>query len=447
MAQNRAIIHEHENKEDDTIVAKVQSSSTMKQLSNNAGIPSRNGRNVLNAVTNYLSNLYMSENSLSKTIQRETSLTTEALRTADLKRDLRAGVIIISIFVPGCEMHRRLSEDVFESKGSLMWIYLNGKDVFHLCPSQDEVRANKNAFERITYDTMPDKKKHDVDAILHLRSLIEGNNQYDDPEFVKTNGQKNVQLALGCPRQVRAEAYKIIESSSYATSLNLNFSGFYDVFEPEFNHGVNPAADAANHDPNFNEHPNAGELSFSKFSLHIHKEFKNKVESKEIHLNVRSEVNIVQSPPPSPVALLAGTDAVGPVESEYVSWNDSVNMGYSLSENVAYLSGSTSPFRTCRNCMGIGHFAESKDKKEWLCPTPKGSIPWEILSNIKFPTGVNVWRFGKGFGKGKGKGKGGGRGNFNGRGRGRNGGSAYETEVVIDSVHEMDIEDDTDGWE
>ena len=118
MAQNRAIIHEHENKEDDTIVAKVQSSSTMKQLSNNAGIPSRNGRNVLNAVTNYLSNLYMSENSLSKTIQRETSLTTEALRTADLKRDMRAGVIIISIFVPGCEMHRRLSEDAFESKGS-----------------------------------------------------------------------------------------------------------------------------------------------------------------------------------------------------------------------------------------------------------------------------------------------------------------------------------------
>ena len=94
--------------------------------------------------------------------------------------------------------------------------------------------------------------------------------------------------------------------------------------------------------------------------------------------------------------------------------------------------------------MGIGHFAESKDKKEWLCPTPKGSVPWEILSNIKFPTGVNAWRFGKGNGKGKGKGKG-GRGG--GRGRGRYEGSAYETEVVTDSVLEMDIEDDTAGWE
>ena len=49
--------------------------------------------------------------------------------------------------------------------------------------------------------------------------------------------------------------------------------------------------------------------------------------------------------------------------------------------------------------------------------------------------------------KGKGKGKSGGRGNFGGRGRGRYGGSAYETEVVTDSVLEMDIEDDTDGWE
>ena len=87
MAQNRAIIHEHENKEDDTIMAKVQSSSTMKQLSNNDGIPSRNGRNVLNALTNYLSNLFMSENSLSKTIKGETNQTTEALRTADLHSD------------------------------------------------------------------------------------------------------------------------------------------------------------------------------------------------------------------------------------------------------------------------------------------------------------------------------------------------------------------------
>ena len=54
-----------------------------------------------------------------------------------------------------------------------------------------------------------------------------------------------------------------------------------------------------------------------------------------------------------------------------------------------------------------------------MCPTPDGSVPVSLLRNIKYPFGVNPWRFGSGKGaKGKGgigKGKGNGRG---GRGRG-----------------------------
>jgi len=76
--------------------------------------------------------------------------------------------------------------------------------------------------------------------------------------------------------------------------------------------------------------------------------------------------------------------------------------------------------RTCRNCGGVNHFSHKDGVL--ICPTVEGSVPVSLLRDIKYPVGVNPWRFsvggkGKG-GKGKGKGKGGRGSPSAGRGRG-----------------------------
>ena len=73
--------------------------------------------------------------------------------------------------------------------------------------------------------------------------------------------------------------------------------------------------------------------------------------------------------------------------------------------------------RTCRNCGGINHFSHKDGVL--VCPTPDGSVPVHLLRNIKYPLGVNPWRFGSGKGS---KGKGGiGKGGKGKGGRGRGG--------------------------
>ena len=110
--------------------------------------------------------------------------------------------------------------------------------------------------------------------------------------------------------------------------------------------------------------------------------------------------------------------------------------------------------RTCRNCGGIGHFAEKDGVL--VCATERGSVPVDLLRRIKYPFGVRAWRFGRGKGKGgKGKGIGKGKGNAPG-GRGRGGYWAWhdpEPPATDDAAPSADggadihyITDDFDGW-
>ena len=117
--------------------------------------------------------------------------------------------------------------------------------------------------------------------------------------------------------------------------------------------------------------------------------------------------------------------------------------------------------KTCKGCGGINHFEYENGKR--ICPTPENSVPIDMLKNIRYPVGVNPWRFHP-YGKGskgskgsKGKGRGG-----DGRGRGRGGYWMYwqedDTTTPTESTQEepapMDetpdgpfaIWEDNDGW-
>ena len=429
-----------------------------KELAGHNGIASREGRKYLSAVKNCMASIILFEWSCESTLlgidpggDNYIGTVTTLAQTQHEKRNARCAGFLISLFTVGSGMQTKLKSAAFSGSGRKIWIFLNGKNVLYIEPTPVEVRAAEKLFKEICYDKLPNRSK-DRNAILTLASKLDNSNPYEDDELKKTEAQLCEQLALGAPSQLRTEALKCVNNKKYASANDLLYNVMYQDFEPEFNHGANPAPGANGHIANFNVNPLGDTLSFNQLTLHLSNEFQTMVESGVIRLNANPEVMIVQSPPGASVALAASIhDADIP---DYLSHNDSMMSGFNLSESFAYYSGFTGdkPFVTCRNCMGIGHFAESKDRKEWLCPTPKGSVPWEILSNVRFPIGVSAWRFGKskggkGAGKSKGFSKGKGRG---GRGRGRGYGSAYEIESVdnmAEDVVDLQIEDDTDGWD
>ena len=137
----------------------------------------------------------------------------------------------------------------------------------------------------------------------------------------------------------------------------------------------------------------------------------------------------------------------------FASFNDMQQQNYNdfCDYAIYVLNRDAGPLRTCRNCGGVNHFSHKDGVL--ICPTPENSVPTSLLRNIRYPIGINPWRFGgRGNGKGKGKGKGAGKG-----GRGRGGYWTWQEEEPIDEQSTSTpsnsnddqgqyITDDFDGW-
>jgi hypothetical protein len=450
MANNNAIVVQN-GADDDDRLARKWASNPKANIMNQTGIPNRSGKVFLLSLSDEASGYILDGDPLSSVFTGDDAGGVNNPNNGNLivaqhaRRLLRAGVMIRSCFLRNSEMYRMLGTDDFEGSGYLMWRYLNGEGVIYIEPQQGEIRADDILFKAISYDNLPSNQKN-IEAIQNLAAQLQNSNKTADTVFVKTEDQMVEQLIFALPKQLKAEGCHIYDNVAYATSLGLNVGPLILSHMPSFNGGVNPLFGQPLHNPLFNVDPRGGRLSFNKLLVYFDSKFRTAVKVGTIHLNSLNslpDVNLLRSAPESET----GTNDV----PGHMSIEDAWLTGYNLQDNYAYYMDR--PLKTCKNCGGIGHFAESKDRKDWICPTPKSSVPWDVLTNIRYPMGVTAWRFpsGKGKGKGKGgrgfgKGKGGGRG---GKGGGRGGqpgpsGAYMAIDDSSESMEDTNMEDDTE---
>ena len=450
--------------------ASIKNATSLNKCSGHTGVPSRDGRLFLSTIKMFLSQIYLYEIPYSDTVDGNdpggihnpaNGAPNANVRAQHVKRDKRAGQLLIGLFPPTSGMASRLRTNAFDNSGYRIWQYLNGPNVLYIPPSPAEIRNGTDEWNNITFDKLHTKDKNAL-AISKLRELIENYNDLDDDEMRKTESQKCEQLAIGVHYSCKEEALKIFKNLNYAATCNVLHLDFYQPHEPEFDHGVNPAPNAANHDPAFNANPQAGALCFTKFSDYIEEMFKTKIDNGIIRLKASPEANLIDPLPASPTGQNAYsiTDDSNEIP-DYLSMNDSTALGYGLQESIAFFSSATGgrPLRTCKNCGGIGHYEWNRERTERICPTPEGAVAWDVLSNIRYPVGVLAWNYSAKGGKGKGRGKGGRKGGRGGRGaspggRGRGSNSAYEVqdEAATPDVSEATaamtsaVVDDDDFW-
>ena len=170
--------------------------------------------------------------------------------------------------------------------------------------------------------------------------------------------------------------------------------------------------------------PNAGQRDIAKYIGPLSARFDHLVEQREIVL--QSNVDVLAAQDFEDGYDVDGADPFGGAfHVDYdLNLTESVysllEKGYTVAE-VQHLNR-TSRFPRCFNCGGLNHFARREGK--FVCPTPEGSIPKQVLFGISYPMGVVSG------GKGKGKGKGKGAGGY-GRGRGRGG---YRDNDTVNAV-------------
>jgi hypothetical protein len=372
-------------------------------------------------------------------------------------REIAGKHYIMSMVVTDSALFRKLSTAPF-NLGSVTYTYLNGPNVVYLAPSAVEATTHISEVKARTWEMMPSDKKN-RDLVLHYHNFVFNHNPNLHPTFVVPEADLISTFINGLHPQAKMEAIKLRNNNAYAQQSGCQF----------------PAVVAA-HEPNAGAaHPNAGQFSHELAKMHLHTEFITKLDANIFHLKAQPSINLASDESTAPVL-----DASCPPCDDTISASAPQADGLMQSTGFVYYSmadvmgskfGNVSDFvyatfqrdarlRTCKGCGGINHFEFENGKR--VCPTPQDSVPVALLKNVKYPVGVDPWRFsnpaGGAGGKGRGKGKGGkGKGYGGGRGGRGRGGSYWAGQEEYDEFQQGDGADssinynapihcDYDGW-
>lgn len=341
-------------------------------------------------------------------------------------------ISILSTIDPACGLYQDVSTADFTT-GKHIYDYLHGPDVVYIAPDDDVAADHIKEWKSKTYLDMPVDKQNSDQLCLHFKSFLQSHNPNLHTNFDISEADLVQTYCFGLHPKIKLEANKVRKNpAAYASCC----------------HAANYPA---HHPLSGSAHPNSGTISLDKLAIYLNSDFTAKLRAGEFRLKGVPTMGI------NAVDLSSASDAAVELDDlgfYYMSLNlvgDSNFHDYAI--NVLNREAAqASRMRTCRNCGGVNHFSHKDGVL--ICPTPENSVPTNLLRNIRYPFGVNPWKFGGGKGKGKGKGgKGGGRG---GGGRGRGGYWVYwqddvETETppgdTTEEGQSVDfVVDDYDGF-
>ena len=393
-------------------------------------IPTSDGKIRLEKALQWLSSIQRGGSNLGMNVKRQDpgvgGVGNATVQAQHADRNSTSREAVLSLIESSSNLYTTCSNAIFVS-GADIWDYLDSADIVYLRIADDEAQEHIRKIQLLTIKDLPVDQQNDINQCLHFKAKIQAYNPMKHPNMNITNGQKITIFCNGLHPDAKIEALKMKNNLAQAAANGCCF----------------PAVHAAGHPQAGAVHPQAGQLSLDKLALYVNKDFTMKVRAG------------LKGPPGAQLAVtdeslnMADVASDLPVEQDaflFASWTDLQREQYSdfASYSINILGRESSRFRTCRNCGGIEHFAE-KDGVA-VCPTPKGAVPIDMLRRIRYPFGVNAWRFGRGKGKGIGKGKGSGKG---GRGRGDGYWAWHEPEPAQPAASEEHVNyvtDDYDGW-
>ena len=367
-----------------------------------------------------------------------------AVQAEHTSRNMAGYHFIRSSLDPNSDIYRTFSALPFLNDGIACWTYLNGPSIVYLAPDAAAANAHKKKVLTFTYQDLPSHKR-DKSQVLHFKQLVYNHNPKLHPNFIIPAADLLHTYVYGLHPEARVDAIRIYNSPALQVQHNCVFPALIPAYMP--NAGA--------------VHPNAGTLSVDLFSKYLHREFNIKLDAEVFRLKGPPAINLASDSPGTSQDALAdaspdmpNTD-VASVRNDafanlshssdkfvYFSWSDVDRSKFTNHTDYVYavFARDASTLKTCKNCGGVNHLAYKDGKL--VCPTSPGSVPIDILKQIKYPVGVSPWRFGPG---GKGKGKGRGRG---GDGRGR-GGLNLQVDGDAEPEPAPEIEpiwEDFDGW-
>ena len=327
-------------------------------------------------------------------------------------------IVLLSMVPPGSGLYMTISDTPVFPDGESIWNYLNGPDVVYIRPPDDVAQEHIRKVRNWTYLDLP-VAKQDISVCLHWKAMLTGHNQMLHPNMNINHADLMRTYIHGLPPEAKLAA---IEQRDNLTLARQNSCCF-------------PAVHPAHHPQAGAAHPQAGQLSLDLLAIYVHKKFGERVRAGLIRLKGQPQpsINVTDDCGDDTTVTTTGNPGVSPSSTspgsstpsstsnfEWVSVFMLGHAGYTNFHDYAvYELGreAARSMRTCRNCGGINHFSHKDGVL--VCPTPDGSVPVHLLRNIKYPLGVNPWRFGSGKGS---KGKGGiGKGGKGKGGRGRGG--------------------------
>ena len=292
-------------------------------------------------------------------------------------RNIACRIAILSLIQSGSRLYNLLSQAPF-ANGRQIRTYLRGAGIVYLRPTDDVAQARLLEVQSWTYLDMP-VKDQDENLVLNFKAKLEGYNPKLHPNMVMPN---NTMIATFC-NGLHPEA-KLL-ALEMKTNLPLAVT----------NGCCNPVNFPAYHPNGGNPHPNAGQLNLDLLALYVHNKFSMKLRAGLFRLKAVPGINQTSEFPDTTMD-----------EYCYASIDDAQSANYhNFHDYVCYsMDREASRHRTCNNCGGVNHLSH-KDGV-FVCPTPLGSVPIDMLRHIRYPFGIRPWVFGTGKGKGKAKGKG-----------------------------------------
>ena len=323
--------------------------------------------------------------------------------------------------------------------------FMDGADIWEYLPSKVYLRIQddeaQDEIRRVQSWTVKDLPvdQQDETQVLRFKAKIQAYNPMRHPNMSITNQMKISIFCNGLHPDAKILALNMKNNLAQAQANNCCFPAVYPAGHPQ--------AGAV--------HPQANQLSLDALAMYVHQQFSMKIRSGLVRLKGQPGVLLATSP--NSEVDMSDVASELPVHKDaflFASFADMETHGYGdLCEYSLYaLSREPGQLRTCRNCGGVNHFSHKDNVL--ICPTAENSVPTSLLRNIRYPVGINPWRFG---GRGKGKGKSFGKGKGSGKGgRGRGGYWTWQEDAPVppEATPSEDIADnssyyitdDFDGW-
>ena len=317
-----------------------------------------------------------------------------ALQVQHGDRENRGHTLLVSGILPGTLLYLKMTTPPYAGEGRAVWLYLNGPGVVYLAPTLQESKAHKKRVLALTYSDMP-AAQQGPQLVLEFWSFLNNQNQAMHANFVLAPADLFESWMNGNYVYAKVKAIELFNLPlAQQTIQGLVF----------------PAFIAAHEIGGGNAHPQAGDLDYLAIVQAVHLHFTTGLEARVFVLKGPPTAFLQQDEPEPSVPLQGVVSGTTDDLFIYASWQDAAKEDTNL---IAFANGKGGKgagkgFKTCNNCGGVNHFFQQDGKT--VCPTPQGSVDKEILMNMKYPFGVQPWRFGKGKG-GKGGGKGAGKGN------------------------------------